>query len=259
MKRKRARKKNRATRRLIALSAAAATVWTVAQTVNWPAVSQSLAGLRQGSELVEQIVRQELIRPAEEGGELALSAWEQLVLTESPQLLSSQAAVNEYLAEEQASQQSVRDRAEAARRAEEEKAAAQKAREKEVQEKQEREEQKKEKAAQTVSIDTSKLKASAIRVDNHTNGISVKASDYFDKKVSLKLKPAKEGPQILIMHTHTTEAYTKGRKDTYKETDTARTTDNGYNMVRVGEEMKSVFEDMGLSVVHDKTKYDYPS
>ena len=88
MKRKRARKKNRATRRLIALSAAAATVWTVAQTVNWPAVSQSLAGLRQGSELVEQIVRQELIRPAEEGGELALSAWEQLVLTESPQLLS---------------------------------------------------------------------------------------------------------------------------------------------------------------------------
>ena len=134
MKRKRARKKNRATRRLIALSAAAATVWTVAQTVNWPAVSQSLAGLRQGSELVEQIVRQELIRPAEEGGELALSAWEQLVLTESPQLLSSQAAVNEYLAEEQASQQSVRDRAEAARRAEEEKAAAQKAREKEVQE-----------------------------------------------------------------------------------------------------------------------------
>ena len=210
MKRKRARKKNRATRRLIALSAAAATVWTVAQTVNWPAVSQSLAGLRQGSELVEQIVRQELIRPAEEGGELALSAWEQLVLTESPQLLSSQAAVNE----EQASQQSVRDRAEAARRAEEEKAAAQKAREKEVQEKQEREEQKKEKAAQTVSIDTSKLKASAIRVDNHTNGISVKASDYFDKKVSLKLKPAKEGPQILIMHTHTTEAYTKGRKDT---------------------------------------------
>ena len=259
MKRKRARKKNRATRRLIALSAAAATVWTVAQTVNWPAVSQSLAGLRQGSELVEQIVRQELIRPAEEGGELALSAWEQLVLTESPQLLSSQAAVNEYLAEEQASQQSARDRAEAARRAEEEKAAAQKAREKEAQEKQEREEQKKEKAAQTVSIDTSKLKASAIRVDNHTNGISVKASDYFDKKVSLKLKPAKEGPQILIMHTHTTEAYTKGRKDTYKETDTARTTDNGYNMVRVGEEMKSVFEDMGLSVVHDKTKYDYPS
>ena len=104
-----------------------------------------------------------------------------------------------------------------------------------------------------------RLKASAIRVDNHTNGISVKASDYIDKKVSLKLKPAKEGPQILIMHTHTTEAYSKGRKDTYKETDTARSTDNGYNMGRGGEEMKSVFEDMGLSVVHDKTKYDYPS
>ncbi len=41
--------------------------------------------------------------------------------------------------------------------------------------------------------------------------------------------------------------------------DTARTTDENYNMIRVGEEMKAVFEEMGLSVVHDTTLYDYPS
>ncbi len=263
MKRKRAPGKNRTTRRLVALSAAAATVWTVTRTVNWQAVSQSLSGLRQGSELVEEIVRQELIRPAEDGGQLALSAWERLVVTESPQLMSSQGAVNDYLAEEQATERSAQARAEASEQAEEEQAAKeeeekkeaeQKAKEEEAQKKQEQEEK-----TEPLSIDTSKIKASAIRLDNHTNGISVKAADYFDKKVSLKLKPAEEGPQILILHTHTTEAYTKGKKDTYKETDTARTTDNDYNMVRVGEEMKNVFEEMGLSVVHDKTKYDYPS
>lgn len=263
MKRKRAPGKNRTTRRLVALSAAAATVWTVTRTVNWQAVSQSLSGLRQGSELVEEIVRQELIRPAEDGGQLALSAWEQLVVTESPQLMSSQGAVNDYLAEEQVAERSAQARAEASAQASEEQAAKeeeekkeaeQKAKEEEAQKKQEQEEK-----TEPLSIDTSKIKASAIRLDNHTNGISVKAADYFDKKVSLKLKPAEEGPQILILHTHTTEAYTKGKKDTYKETDTARTTDNDYNMVRVGEEMKDVFEEMGLSVVHDKTKYDYPS
>lgn len=256
MKRKRAPGKNRTTRRLVALSAAAATVWTVTRTVNWQAVSQSLSGLRQGSELVEEIVRQELIRPAEDGGQLALSAWEQLVVTESPQLMSSQSAVNDYLAEEQVAERSAHARAEASAQAakeeEEKKEAEQKAKEEEAQKKQEEK-------TEPLSIDTSKIKASAIRLDNHTNGISVKAADYFDKKVSLKLKPAEEGPQILILHTHTTEAYTKGKKDTYKETDTARTTDNDYNMVRVGEEMKDVFEEMGLSVVHDKTKYDYPS
>ena len=265
MKRKKAPKKKRATRRLVALSAAAATVWTVTQTVNWQAVSQSLSGLRQGSELVEQIVRQELIRPVAEGDALALSAWEQLVVTESPQLMSSQLAVNDWLEEEEAAEQSAQARAsaeeeekaaeeaaeQAAQAAEEEKAKAEAEQEKKKQEEEEK--------AAAVDIDTSKIKASAIQLDNHTKGISVKVSDYFDKKVSLTLKPAEEGPQILIMHTHTTEAYTKGKKDTYKETDTARTTDNDYNMVRVGEEMKTVFEDMGLSVVHDKTKYDYPS
>lgn len=263
MKRKRAPGKNRTTRRLVALSAAAATVWTVTRTVNWQAVSQSLSGLRQGSELVEEIVRQELIRPAEDGGQLALSAWEQLVVTESPQLMSSQGAVNDYLAEEQVAERSAQARAEASAQAaeeqaakeeEEKKASEQKAKEEEAQKKQEQEEK-----TEPLSIDTSKIKASAIRLDNHTNGISVKTADYFDKQVNLKLKPAEEGPQILILHTHTTEAYTKGKKDTYKETDTARTTDNDYNMVRVGEEMKDVFEEMGLSVVHDKTKYDYPS
>ena len=206
-------------------------------------------------------MRQELIRPAEEGGQLALSAWEQLVVTESPQLMSSQGAVNDYLAEEQVAERSAQARAEASEQAAEEQAVKEEEEKKEAEQKAKEEEaqKKQEEKTEPLSIDTSKIKASAIRLDNHTNGISVKTADYFDKQVNLKLKPTEEGPQILILHTHTTEAYTKGKQDTYKETDTARTTDNDYNMVRVGEEMKDVFEEMGLSVVHDKTKYDYPS
>lgn len=67
-----------------------------------------------------------------------------------------------------------------------------------------------------------------------------------------------EGPQILIYHSHTTEAYTMDGTDVYEESDTSRTTDPNFNMIRIGEEMKQVFEAAGLEVVHDDTLYDYP-
>ena len=68
-----------------------------------------------------------------------------------------------------------------------------------------------------------------------------------------------EGPQILIVHTHATEAYTPDGTDVYTPSDNnTRTLDNNYNMVRVGDEMEKVFTEMGLGVIHDTTLHDYP-
>lgn len=68
-----------------------------------------------------------------------------------------------------------------------------------------------------------------------------------------------EGPQILIVHTHGTEAYTQDGTDLYQPSDNnTRTLDEAYNVVRVGDEIERVFTEMGLSVVHDRTLYDYP-
>ncbi|MEQ2456564.1 stage II sporulation protein P [Flavonifractor hominis] len=68
-----------------------------------------------------------------------------------------------------------------------------------------------------------------------------------------------EGPQILIIHTHGSEAYTPDGTDVYVPSDNnSRTLDENYNMVRVGDEMERVFTEMGLTVVHDRTLYDYP-
>jgi stage II sporulation protein P len=67
-----------------------------------------------------------------------------------------------------------------------------------------------------------------------------------------------DGPQILIMHTHTTESYTMDGTDIYTESDAYRTTDEDYNMLRIGDEMQEVFQEMGLEVIHDRTLYDYP-
>lgn len=75
----------------------------------------------------------------------------------------------------------------------------------------------------------------------------------------LTLSPNGDEPQILILHTHTTEAYTPDGTDLYTPSDeNTRTLDEICNMLRVGDEMASVFAEMGISVLHDRGIYDYP-
>lgn len=68
-----------------------------------------------------------------------------------------------------------------------------------------------------------------------------------------------EGYQILIIHTHATEAYTPAGDDIYTPTDDYRTTDTAYSVVRVGEALTRALESYGLRVLHDASLYDYPS
>lgn len=68
-----------------------------------------------------------------------------------------------------------------------------------------------------------------------------------------------DGPQILILHSHGSEAYTPSGSDVYEESDPYRTTDCNYNVVRVGEEIAQILRDHGFEVIHDTTLYDYPS
>lgn len=67
-----------------------------------------------------------------------------------------------------------------------------------------------------------------------------------------------EGPQVLILHTHATEAYTMPQGQSYEASGECRTTNPDYNMLRVGEELKAALEAEGLSVLHDGTLHDYP-
>ena len=68
-----------------------------------------------------------------------------------------------------------------------------------------------------------------------------------------------EGPQILIVHTHGSESYSMTDGDRYEESDPYRTTDCTHNVVKVGEEMATVFRAHGFQVIHDPTLFDYPS
>ena len=77
-------------------------------------------------------------------------------------------------------------------------------------------------------------------------------------QAQLTLTLPEEGPQVLIVHTHGSEAYTPDGTDTYVATGECRTTDTSKSVVRVGDEIAKVLTEMGLTVVHDTALYDYP-
>ena len=95
-----------------------------------------------------------------------------------------------------------------------------------------------------------------LRIKNETS-YSVDAGALLLEGPSLRL-PA-EGAQILIVHTHGSEAYTQAGLDRYEANDSYRTEDTRHNIVRVGDELAARLEAAGLRVLHDREIYDYPS
>ena len=65
-------------------------------------------------------------------------------------------------------------------------------------------------------------------------------------------------PTVLILHTHATESYTKGRED-YRESAAFRTLDENYNMISIGARVAELLREAGITVIHDRDLHDYPS
>ncbi len=68
-----------------------------------------------------------------------------------------------------------------------------------------------------------------------------------------------QGPQILIYHTHTLEAYRQIEGKKYVEAGTWRTEDHDSSVVAVGEILKTELESYGYIVLHDITNHEPPS
>ena len=65
-------------------------------------------------------------------------------------------------------------------------------------------------------------------------------------------------PQVLVLHTHTTECFMEKESDFYSEDTLSRTTDNNKNMAKIGETIAKKLNDAGIKTLHDKTQHDYP-
>lgn len=95
-----------------------------------------------------------------------------------------------------------------------------------------------------------------MRIKNET-GYFVDAGSLLAEGPALRLP--RDEAQILIIHTHASEAYTQAGLDRYTPSDLNRTEDTQFNIVRVGDELTELLTRAGLGVIHDRGIYDYPS
>lgn len=108
----------------------------------------------------------------------------------------------------------------------------------------------------TIDSSSANLKYQKIYVKN---GTTLKIDLKTELLTQPKLKIARNtSPQVLIVHTHTTEAYLTEERDYYTDKDQPRSTDDTKNMVAVGKELKKVLEEKGIGVIQAPEKHDYP-
>ena len=112
-------------------------------------------------------------------------------------------------------------------------------------------------ASQSEAENASSVPQVVKSIDMSAGGISFRNETGYTPDVTesihrtLSFSAPSGSPQVLIMHTHTSEAYA--------ESEGARTTDNEKNVVRVGSVLAKTLEEQGISVIHDKTQNDSPS
>lgn len=75
----------------------------------------------------------------------------------------------------------------------------------------------------------------------------------------LSWKTPADGPQVLIIHSHTSESYTPSEGYEYEASGDYRTQDSTRSVVAVGNRLAETLEAHGIGVIHDTTVHDYPS
>ena len=86
---------------------------------------------------------------------------------------------------------------------------------------------------------------------------------YSVDKAALLLRPLdwpeRSGPKVLIIHSHSTEAYTQSEGHAYLPSGNYRTLDLSCSVIAVGDALAEALGELGVEVVHDRSLNDYPS
>ena len=225
-------------RRGIALFLATVTVWVLSLTADIGAAAETFRTLAESPTFVSAALRAELgDLPAEDQG---LTGWQKLILGQSPSL-SAGIGRGETGGDEEAAEEV----------------------EGELDDPEDPENLPEVTAAPEDIVGKTLLPvngdgydaAQGVYIENRP-GLALDVAALAEAQLTLSLP--EEGPQVLIVHTHGSEAYTPDGGDTYVATGECRTTDTTKSVVRVGDEIAKVLTEMGLTVVHDTGLYDYP-
>lgn len=79
------------------------------------------------------------------------------------------------------------------------------------------------------------------------------------QELPFQIERNSDQPQVLIYHTHATEAYLPSLRSWYGLEEAFRSQQEEENMVAVGEVLAQTLEEAGIKVIHDTTQHDNPS
>lgn len=101
------------------------------------------------------------------------------------------------------------------------------------------------------------LSYSGVYMKNSTD-LTVNIKEMLSSPLSFKITKT-DSPQVLIVHTHTTETYMTEEADYYTSAFSSRSRDNEKNMVSVGKIVAEKLNNAGIKTLHDTTEHDYPN
>ncbi|MEG0897642.1 MAG: stage II sporulation protein P [Ruthenibacterium sp.] len=103
------------------------------------------------------------------------------------------------------------------------------------------------------------IKSGAATVRNCTELSAGEVAAEMMQKLPFTIEKNSDAPQVLIMHTHTTEAYESAEHSYCDPNYSARNRDITQNMVAVGAEIVAELNAAGIVALQDATLHDYPS
>ncbi|HCA05534.1 MAG TPA: hypothetical protein DEO32_06530 [Ruminococcaceae bacterium] len=92
-------------------------------------------------------------------------------------------------------------------------------------------------------------------IKNRT-GLDLDFEGILKTPLTFDVKKNARSPQVLIYHTHTSEAYLDETVDYYYESFYSRTQNEAFNVVAVGNKITRVLQSNGINTLHDKTVHD---
>ena len=115
----------------------------------------------------------------------------------------------------------------------------------------------KEKEESEEKLEESLVAENILELDLSSNGITfINPTDYAVDanellNSPLSIAPPDSTPRVLIVHTHSSEAYS--------DSPNARNDNQELSVVKVGEKIAETLNNNGIITIHDKTRNDYPS
>ncbi len=90
-------------------------------------------------------------------------------------------------------------------------------------------------------------------------GVEINNETEYNLENAFSEKELSPSSSVLIVHTHTSEAYRPSEKYFYEPKDNQRSEDINFNVAKVGSHLYSCLKEKGIDVTHDNTINDYPS